>query len=709
MTASEESSSELSPAQLNALFDILTHHQTYQEIQSFKQPETIYSYGFPFAQRLASNEDGSDVAGDQTKCPIYADKSDTPTLQMMLTKTVLSLPPAKALPDDFWHVRIQELMALLGKAELSESYDQGAMGTRKILATASSSLLESVSRGMLGGYPSGGGDSSAAHTIVPDRTYDTTNAVEFSQAWDDVVRAMIYGTLLDDLFLFCAEHEDIEQHSSAVRTAVDYIIIQLAEFLHYVFVLSPNGRYLVKLAENTQRMVPYALIRQTLRVGNAATMINAMMKLLLAKISVGGLTNWMGLTSSAGEGMNLLQRIIAMVLSYDSSDFRKAAEKIERDKDGPGAAHLEAIREHLARPQQYHEAIRNKSVEQSQSIVIAILESVDPSLVGSINDKQHAQCAQYYASLLSIRDRNQITEVFCHQSPDLFTQVLRDGISACDPILRRIHDKIDLKEHLGDLEGFLDELIEVCKGQKKAVTPFRFASDTVGNGASLPTVKDYTDLLRRNRHLLYKWLHRVAKDTPDIRETFRDWAVSAVTVFRNPNVTVNASRQETSEQHKNKPESSRRPWPDGGSGAMNGSLQGLFSALPAETQASIAPLIDAHAAYIDALDEIAIKRRQRLIDMINGNGSNEDKNSIEGDGKAASPSRFLARWQALLDDTLIGPATPTGPVRRGRDVANITAPAITGSTWVGKGGNSQGLESEATRREAGVRDFGAAV
>lgn len=225
MTVPEESASNLSPAQLHALFDILTHHQTYWEIQSFKHPDTIYSYGFPFTQRLVDSEDESDDKSGRTPCPVYADKSDAPTLQMMLTKIVLSLPPAKALPDDFWHVRIQKLMALLGKAELSESYDQGTMGTRKILATASSSLLESVSRGILGGYPGGGG-SPSTHEIVPDRTYDTTDAVEFSKAWDDVLRAMIYGTLVDDLFLFCAENEDIEKHSSAVRTAADYIIIQ---------------------------------------------------------------------------------------------------------------------------------------------------------------------------------------------------------------------------------------------------------------------------------------------------------------------------------------------------------------------------------------------------------------------------------------------------------------------------------------------------
>jgi len=65
---------------------------------------------------------------------------------------------------------------------------------------------------------------------------------------------------------------------------------------------------LLKLAENVHKLVPYSVIRQTLRIGNAATMIAGMMKLLLAKMSVGSISNWLGLTQNADDGMNLLQR-----------------------------------------------------------------------------------------------------------------------------------------------------------------------------------------------------------------------------------------------------------------------------------------------------------------------------------------------------------------------------------------------------------------
>lgn len=74
--------------------------------------------------------------------------------------------------------------------------------------------------------------------------------------------------------------------------------------------LSPDGQYLLRLLSNVNKLVPYMAIRQTLRVGNAATMINGMMKLILTKLSVTAFTNWMGLSNSKDEGVNLLQQSV---------------------------------------------------------------------------------------------------------------------------------------------------------------------------------------------------------------------------------------------------------------------------------------------------------------------------------------------------------------------------------------------------------------
>lgn len=80
--------------------------------------------------------------------------------------------------------------------------------------------------------------------------------------------------------------------------------------MHFILVISPKGQSLLSLVENANRLVPYGVIRQTLKIGNVATMINGMMRVVLAKVSMASVTNWMGFTSQADEGMNLMQQFV---------------------------------------------------------------------------------------------------------------------------------------------------------------------------------------------------------------------------------------------------------------------------------------------------------------------------------------------------------------------------------------------------------------
>lgn len=197
-------------------------------------------------------------------------------------------------------------MAKMGEADLSESYDKGALGTRKTLATAASVLHSSLSRGLLGGVPTSPGQKRDLQKMK----YDATKAEDLLRAWDDCVHELVYGHLVDELFDHATESEDFEGHSPALQTAAQYVIIHVASCMHRIFVESSEGQYLLKLLGNVQGMIPYSMVRQTLRVGNAATMINGIIRIFLAKVGVGAMTNWLGLTKDAEDGMNLLQRYV---------------------------------------------------------------------------------------------------------------------------------------------------------------------------------------------------------------------------------------------------------------------------------------------------------------------------------------------------------------------------------------------------------------
>lgn len=626
----------LSSEQLRALFDILTHHETYAEAESFKDPAAITKYGYPFSPS-PSTPNG---------------KSASPVLQHLLTKVVLPVPGVRDLPPEFWNVKFRGIMIKMGEANLSESYDKGALGTRKTLATASSVIHESVTRGLLGGIP--GGERRDL-----EEQYDTKTPEGLASAWEDCVHELVHGNLVDELFDQAVRTEKVDEHSPAVQAAIDYAIIHIASFAHHVFVLSAEGQYLLKLLENVHKLIPYSMIRQTLRASNAATMIDGMIKLLLAKVGVGAISNWMGLTKDADEGMNLLQRIISLVLSWDSSEFRKAADKIESSKDGPSKEQLAAIKQHIQSPIEKLNAVREQSIKEDISIVNAIFNETDPTLASSLTPSQHTQCLEYYSAQLSNRDREEIIKVLCRQNPDLFTGAIRDAVSSFDNIIRVIHNKVDLREHISAMESFLNDVIETSKpkkadngkkGDSKVTTP--------------PTVEDYTLLLRRNRHLLYRYLHQFAENCPDIREKFRKWANDTIKQFRQAHAAGESAKVQNGSANGSavgEKEAKVAREATTGAGAMSEIFQSMFTELPEDTKQAVLQSLDAHRQYLSSLEDISTDRMRRILNKISDEASPES-------GSMSGPGVYLIRWQTLLDDTLITPETIKGPIRHGKDV-----------------------------------------
>ena len=133
--------------------------------------------------------------------------------------------------------------------------------------------------------------------------------------------------------------------------------------MHYTLIVSGKGSALLSLLESAHKLVPYAIIRQTLRIGNAATMISAMVRVVLAKASVGAMTNWLGMSQGADEGMNLMQTIISTVLGWDIRKLKSRVSKIEKAKDAPSKDHLKKLRDYTTKTQADQEDTRDRSSE----------------------------------------------------------------------------------------------------------------------------------------------------------------------------------------------------------------------------------------------------------------------------------------------------------------------------------------------------------
>ncbi|OAA74682.1 hypothetical protein LEL_08263 [Akanthomyces lecanii RCEF 1005] len=712
----------LTPEQTHALFDILTHHETYSEIEAFKSADAVLTHGFPFrdeqqqaraAQKSdiaapaptsggggltgfalslwgrsgssgatptpsapdsprvytpsmaesSLESDGSDAEGDEED---LSKLSALPVMQLLTSTFVMRLPALKMMPRDFWAVRVQGLLSRFADADLSESYDKGTMGARKTLASGSGSVIEMISRGFLGGVGKKTDEAQGAKPTTEElkkKTYNLQDGQQLVRAWEDVLDGLVYGDLVDDMFDYLAETDKLEEHSAAVDASSSYIVFHLAALLHQIFALSPDGQYLLKLLDNIHGLIPYKMIKQTLHIGNAATMINGMMRLLLAKLSVTGLTNWLGVTQNEDDGMNLLQNIISLVLSRDASEFKKIIHRIDKmqAKDAPTEEMLEAIQACATSSKAEHEALRKMSLEAKESIIVSMLKARDPTLVSQLSEAQHALCLEYYSALLSIRDRDAITKVLCRQPPDLFTKALKEATAAYNPMIRVVHERIDLGDHLQDLQEFISQFVRVT-------TP------KGGQGGTV-TVEDYVKLLNDHKPLLHKFVHVVAKKCPEVWRDFREWSNASIVRFRQE--TVDTTSEEDGKKRS----------------VMEEALGGLVAGLDDAARKSVLAAVDTHASYLATLKKGS---DARLAQLAARTGMDSEAPAGDGDG-SWGPGIYLARWQDILDDTLItaGDAGQPTKVRRGADVRHLTTQ---GKTGVAGGDLAAGQAAEAGQR-----------
>ncbi|KAJ8132022.1 hypothetical protein O1611_g1605 [Lasiodiplodia mahajangana] len=627
----------LTAPQLRALLDILVHHETYAEVQSFQSPEAIETYGWPFVDR---DEKGRPARPHGL--------SSSPLLQLLFTRLVLGAPAVRDLSAEFWSFKFKGIMKQFGDADLSDSYDRGTLGMRKTLATIVSAIHEAVTRGLLSGV---------SYDTMSDlhSPYEGENAEDLVKAWRDCICHLVHGSLIDEIFGQLTRTNNLEEHSPALRGAVEYAELHIANFLHHVFILSAEGPYLVGLIENVHKLMPYGMISWAFQFGNAASIINAMSKLFLSKVNIRAILKWMGLTSYASSGMNIMQSIFSFVLESDAADFRKVVKKMRTTQEIISNEHMTAIDDHIAADRDKRDSIRKKSIREQRSIIATIFETHDQSLLGSLTERQHISCLEYYGARLEIRDREQIIGVLCRSNPDLTTAIFLEGLGVFGPMIRAVHAKVKLHKHIGAIENFLSDFIKTTKPKTQDSNP---RLNPLG-------VEDLVKLLRRNRHLLWAYLHDICSGCPELKDTWRGWMKDAMKAFRrgvgNDPYEINLPVHEG----------------DGtdNTGDIGLKLQAAFQNITNSQRQVVLKQIEAHSKYLATLEALSRTQMQHIIDKLHGRGQTDSDDS-SGFGIYAS------RCQALLDGTLITPLVPYGLPRFGKEVKSLRGAKKTGKQGV---------------------------
>ncbi|KAL9581692.1 MAG: hypothetical protein Q9203_005795 [Teloschistes exilis] len=609
---------QLSSRQAHALFDILTSRATLTEIENLKYIKIIATFGPPLQPQPSSNE-----------------KPSSPLLRILLRSFILDLPGFRNVTSQFWTDSVVPLAKALNNSNLSESYDKASVGIRRTLSTAIASIVESVSRGRLGGYPK--------KSLKQDSLYDQANPEHVVRAWDDFLQCIIYDDLLDKMFIKAAETDRLSDHESVVQAAHQYALIMLASLLHHNLIVSPRGQSIISLLNRVHRLAPYFLIKQTLKVGNAASMLSGMTQLVLAKMNLSTLTSWFG-GQVSDSGMNLLQQIISQVLSAENTELRKRVKQIEQSKDAPKKSQLDLLREYSFKPADEQQSIRKESA--------------------MMTEPTHKHALDYLSLHLSIRDREQLIQVLCHSSPDLLTTCIRELVSVYDPIIRALHKAVDLGSGVTDAQSFLDDLIALAHidSSSKSTKP-----------APVPTIKDFVHLLQKHAKSSHVFIHQALKNGKELSEWYHEYAIHAISQYK--------QQQQQQQQQQQDPQTNPEP-ESGEEDTKTASAAGDFTPFLTSLLSSIQnsndhqkclTQIDAHASFLDSLAQKSKKSMDATVraSLATTQSSSSPPNTASSNNAAeererGSPGIFLLKWQHFIDATPITPGPNDGKPRTGK-------------------------------------------
>lgn len=194
---------------------------------------------------------------------------------------------------------------------------------------------------------------------------------------------------------------------------------------------------------------------------------------------------------------------------------------------------------------------------------------------------------------------------------------------------------------VSDLEAFLNDLIKVSTIDGKSK----------GADAKLPTVEDYITLLQKHQGSSHRFIHQVLKNGKELSVWYHGYAAHAAEQYQQKSSLVLDDNEGVGAA---------------AAGDFTPKLQTLLSTLSERDKTAVLQEIDAHASYLSSLTTASTDSMKTIIRNLAAGRSETSK----------GPGMYLARWQWLMDETPITPATSGGPVRSGKSESVRLATAV---------------------------------
>jgi len=253
----------LDPRRMKALLDILTHIETFAELEGISALEAVHRLNKDGSREDGifingpavtgagdDDDDDDDNVSENSFDTAYTSKSgeqakdvperhvssgtiapSAPVYRVLHQDFITTFPGSCNLPSSFWTERF---FGIVNRWRVTASFDKGTLGLRSTLASLSSSVVEALARARFIGLEkhegpmqaSGGSIDVHAKTLNGTVSNSHGKLEKLAVSWQNMCQNLIYGNLVDELFDALPTTNRIDQLTPAIDMSVEFACIK---------------------------------------------------------------------------------------------------------------------------------------------------------------------------------------------------------------------------------------------------------------------------------------------------------------------------------------------------------------------------------------------------------------------------------------------------------------------------------------------------
>ncbi|WAQ88588.1 hypothetical protein PtA15_10A7 [Puccinia triticina] len=283
---------------------------------------------------------------------------------------------------------------------------------------------------------------------------------------------------IDKMYELIGQHEQIETVLALdpmYEQAQTWTIMWIAYMLHFIFIAGPDGDEVCELFLKIDKLVPYELIKQGLKIINPTLAIRTTVALIFGQ---------------PFGSLSLFQRILDSVVKSEIRSFDKQIENIVQSHPsstqptGPSRQKLlEAIQKFVYLPEEEKRKTRTEFDKSEEDIIILILrwsKDFDAVELQSVQESEKifsnsnvSLGSNLFGDLIIIlrlislkRDREQIVEMITEPNNPI-VRLIKQILEMYYPTIYKVALASDLSKKFGQTEAFLKDMVQLLARRKE--------------------------------------------------------------------------------------------------------------------------------------------------------------------------------------------------------------------------------------------------